>query len=83
MIYIDIPNKLLKRFGRLKKLSYIVFNKETKTKTMEEITQKEFEKLPMNEQMFRWALFIASEGYSKKLSNRLVKELADKHKVKI
>jgi hypothetical protein len=50
---------------------------------MEEITQKEFEKLPMNEQMFRWALFIASEGYSKKLSNRLVKELADKHKVKI
>jgi hypothetical protein len=31
MIYIDIPNKLLKRFGRLKKLSYIVFNKETKT----------------------------------------------------
>lgn len=50
---------------------------------MKGITDAEFSKLPMNEQMFRWALFLASEGYSKKLSKKVIKELAEKHNVKI
>lgn len=48
-----------------------------------QITQTEFEKLPENEQAFRWALFIASEGYEKNLSKKEIKEIAEKYKVKI
>jgi hypothetical protein len=48
---------------------------------MTEITQKEFEKLPMNEQMFRWQLFIESEGYQKKLTKKRIAELKKKFKV--
>lgn len=48
-----------------------------------QITQTEFEKLPQNEQAFRWALFIASEGYEKNLSKKEIKEIAEKYKVKI
>jgi hypothetical protein len=48
---------------------------------MKEITQKEFEKLPMNEQMFRWQLFIESEGYKKNLTKKRITELKKKFKV--
>ena len=48
-----------------------------------EITQSEFEKLPMNEQQFRWALFIESDGYAKNLSKKRIEEIAEKHKVKL
>jgi hypothetical protein len=47
------------------------------------ITEKEFDKLPKNEQQFRWALFIESEGYEKNLSKKRIKEIADKFKVKL
>ena len=40
-----------------------------------------FEKLPMNEQKFRWALFIETDGYDKSISNKRVKELSDKYGV--
>jgi len=48
---------------------------------MKEITQEEFEKLPMNEQMFRWQLFIESEGYQKNLTKKRIIELKKKFKV--
>ena len=48
---------------------------------MKEITQEEFEKLPMNEQIFRWQLFIESEGYAKNLTNKRIAELKKKFKV--
>jgi hypothetical protein len=48
---------------------------------MNEITQQEFEKLPMNEQMFRWQLFIESQGYQKKLTKKRITELKKKFKV--
>ena len=43
--------------------------------------QVDFETLPKNEQAFRWALFIESEGYDKRLSNKRVKELSDKYNI--
>ncbi len=55
--------------------------KKQKHKTMKEITQQEFEKLPMNEQMFRWALFVESEGYQKNLTKKRITELKKKFKV--
>lgn len=48
-----------------------------------EITQSEFEKLPMNEQEFRWALFIESEGYAKNLSKKRIEEIAQKFNVNL
>jgi hypothetical protein len=46
-------------------------------------TKTEFEKLPKNEQDFRWALFLESNGYEKNLSKRRVKEISEIYKVKI
>ena len=46
-----------------------------------QITQSEFEKLPMNVQQFRWALFIESDGYSKNLSKKRIKEIAKEFNV--
>lgn len=47
-------------------------------------TQKtEFEKLPENEQAFRWKLFVESEGYKKNLSKKRIKEIAQQYKVDI
>lgn len=46
-------------------------------------TQEEFEKLPQNEQAFRWALFIESEGYEKNLSKKQIKKIAEKYQVKL
>ena len=48
-----------------------------------EITQTEFEKLPINEQQFRWALFIESDGYAKNLSKKIVEEIAQKFNVNL
>lgn len=48
---------------------------------MERITSEEFEKLPMNEQMFRWQLFIESEGYQKNLTKKRINELKKQFKV--
>lgn len=44
-------------------------------------TQTEFEKLPKNEQSFRWALFIESEGYEKNLSKKRMQEIAKQFNV--
>ena len=57
------------------------YNHKHKIKIMKEITQEEFEKLPMNEQMFRWQLFIESEGYQKNLTKKRITELKKKFKV--
>lgn len=51
------------------------------TKVNYEREQVDFETLPKNEQAFRWALFIESEGYDKRLSNKRVKELSDKYNI--
>jgi hypothetical protein len=51
--------------------------------SMKEITDAEFSKLPINEQSFRWALFIASEGYEKNLSKKQIEEIAKKYKVNL
>jgi hypothetical protein len=59
MIYIDIPNKLLKIFGRLKKLSYIVYIKHTKGKDFLKSTQQ------METQMTRKEAAIIMKKYEK------------------
>jgi len=43
----------------------------------------DFETLPKNEQAFRWALFIESEGYEKNVSKKRIKEIASKYGVTI
>ena len=45
--------------------------------------QVEFETLPKNEQAFRWALFIESEGYEKNVSKKRIKEIASRYGVTI
>ena len=45
--------------------------------------QVEFETLPKNEQSFRWALFLESEGYKKNISKKRIKEIASKYGVTI
>ena len=47
------------------------------------ITSEQFEKLPQNEQAFRWALFIESEGYEKNLSKKRIKEIAEKFNIQL
>jgi hypothetical protein len=47
------------------------------------ITAEEFEKLPANEQAFRWRLFIESDGHKKNLSKKRIKEIAQQYKVDI
>jgi hypothetical protein len=47
------------------------------------MTQEEFEKLPQNEQEFRWALFRESEGYAKDVSKARIKEIAGKYGVTV
>lgn len=59
---------------------YIVNNlKQNKMET----TQTEFEKLPENEQAFRWRLFVESNGYEKNLSKKQIKEIAKQYGVEI
>jgi len=43
------------------------------------ITPEDFEKLPKEEQTFRWALFRASNGYEKELSSERIAELKQKY----
>jgi hypothetical protein len=45
--------------------------------------QVDFETLPKNEQAFRWALFLESEGYKKNISNKAIKEIAGRFGVTI
>ena len=45
------------------------------------ISQQEFEKLPQNEQDFRWALFIESDGWEKPVSKKRIDELKAKYNV--
>lgn len=45
--------------------------------------QVDFETLPKNEQAFRWALFIDSEGYEKNVSKKRIKEIASEYGVTI
>jgi hypothetical protein len=48
-----------------------------------EISQTEFEKLPKNEQAFRWKLFVESNGYQKDLSKKEIEEIAKQYGVKV
>ena len=41
--------------------------------------QQDFEKLPKEEQNFRWALFLKSNGYTKNLSEEKIEALRQKH----
>ena len=46
------------------------------------MTQKEFEKLPKNEQKFRWALFLESDGYEKTVSSDRIEQLKKEYGIK-
>ena len=41
--------------------------------------QQDFEQLSKEEQNFRWALFLKSNGYAKNLSEQKIEELRQKH----
>ena len=41
--------------------------------------QQDFEQLSKEEQNFRWALFLKSNGYAKNLSEEKIEELRQKH----
>jgi hypothetical protein len=43
------------------------------------MTQTEFEQLPKQEQNFRWALFLKSNGYEKTLTAEEIDQLRIKH----
>jgi elongation factor P hydroxylase len=77
-----ITNKLKKRFGNMEKFSYLYIVNNLKQNKME-TTQTEFEKLPENEQAFRWRLFVESNGYEKNLSKKQIKEIAKQYGVEI
>ena len=46
---------------------------------MNTTTEKQFEKLAKHEQTFRWALFLASDGYERELSNERVQEIKQRY----
>jgi hypothetical protein len=46
------------------------------------ITEQEFEILPKEEQTFRWALFLKSNGYTKQLDATTVSQLREKYVVR-
>lgn len=46
------------------------------------ITQQEFEKLSREEQNFRWALFIASQGYTKQVPGEKIGQLRERYLVR-
>ena len=56
-----------------------LFLEEQTEKKLDWITQKEFEHLSKEEQNFRWALFLKSNGYQKNLSEQKIEELRQKH----
>lgn len=41
--------------------------------------QQDFEKLSKEEQNFRWALFLKSNGYTKNLTEHKIEQLRQKH----
>ena len=43
--------------------------------------EKQFEKLPKAEQIFRWSLFLASNGYERELTPYEIEQLRQKHLV--
>ena len=43
------------------------------------ITATEFEQLTKEEQNFRWALFLASGGYQKELTEQRIQEIRQKY----
>ena len=43
------------------------------------ITDKEFKDLSKEEQNFRWALFLKSNGYEKNLSEEKIEQLRQQH----
>jgi len=43
------------------------------------MTQTEFEQLPKEEQNFRWALFLKSNGYQKELAQEQIEQLKQQH----
>ena len=45
--------------------------------------QTQFDKLPQNEQAFRWRLFVESNGHKKNLSKKRIKEIAEQYKVNV
>lgn len=49
---------------------------------MKTITEKEFSKLPINEQMFRWQIFIETEGYTKDITKKRIKDLEKEYNIK-
>jgi len=42
-------------------------------------TQEQFEALPKHEQNFRWALFLASNGYAKELKSDTIQKIYQKY----
>jgi len=46
------------------------------------VTENEFEKLPKEEQNFRWALFLKSNGYQKQLDSKVVEQLKEKYLIR-
>lgn len=66
----------------MEKFSYLYIVNNLKQNKME-TTQTEFEKLPENEQAFRWRLFVESNGYEKNLSKKQIKEIAKQYGVEI
>ena len=46
------------------------------------MTQTEFEKLPKEEQNFRWALFLKSNGHTRELIQKEINDLTLKYLVK-
>lgn len=46
------------------------------------ISQKEFEQLSRQEQNYRWALFLKSNGYTKNLSDQKIQQLKQSHLIK-
>jgi hypothetical protein len=47
-----------------------------------DITQQEFEQLPKEEQNFRWALFMTSNGYTKVIPFETIRALREKYLVR-
>jgi len=46
------------------------------------ITEKQFEALPKAEQNFRWAVFLASNGYEKELTALQIDQLRERYVVR-
>ena len=59
-----------------------LFLEEQTEKKLNWITEQEFERLPKEEQNFRWALFLKSNGGQKELGAEVVEELRQKYLVR-